>query len=156
MRVWRVCLERHATSAFSGEGSLKYAGRWHRAGVRVVYASSSLALAALEYFVRLPALESPNPLVAIPSEIPASVKIIYRAARNLPPGWNAFPPPPTVQRIGMDWIRSRPSPVLGVPSVLIPGEWNFLLNPLHPHFPRIRIGKPVPFALDPRMWKRTR
>ncbi len=51
--AWRIVKEKHAASAFSGEGAAKTGGRWNSRGVPVVYASATKALAALETLVHL-------------------------------------------------------------------------------------------------------
>ena len=56
-------------------------------------------------------------------------------------------------RYGSAWLRRARTAVLEVPSVIVPSERNYLLNPRHPDFARLRIGRPTPFVFDPRMWK---
>ncbi len=56
-------------------------------------------------------------------------------------------------RYGSAWLRANRTAVLEVPSAIVPSEKNFLLNPKHPEFHRIRIGRALPFVFDPRMWK---
>lgn len=70
---------------------------------------------------------------------------------SLPVDWQSSPPPPAIQSLGDRWVQEGRSAVLAVPSVLIPGELNFLLNPSHPDFNKISIQKPEPFAFDPRL-----
>jgi RES domain-containing protein len=70
---------------------------------------------------------------------------------ELPDGWREYPPPADVQRIGDDWVEGETTPVLRVPSVVVPEESNFVLNPRHPEFRRLRIGEPVAVAMDPRL-----
>ncbi|MGA9671505.1 MAG: RES family NAD+ phosphorylase, partial [Terracidiphilus sp.] len=71
MLVWRLCRERYAGEAFSGHGARLYGGRWNSAGTPMVYASSSLALAAIELFVHLEPNQQPADLVSIAAELPA-------------------------------------------------------------------------------------
>jgi RES domain-containing protein len=148
-RAWRIVKARHAATAFSGEGARLYGGRWNSPGVTVVYASESRALAALENLVHL------NPpvtfqYVAIPVEFDGSwVETIAR--RALPADWTDEPPPPSTKAIGDLWVNEGRSAVLVVPSVIVPGEANFLLNPGHRDFRKIRIGKAERFAFDPRL-----
>ncbi len=66
-------------------------------------------------------------------------------------GWRSMRHLETLRGIGAECVRSRRSTVLAVPSAVIPAETNFLLNPLHPEFRRIRIGKPAIFRLDPHL-----
>jgi RES domain-containing protein len=151
--VWRIIPGRYADRAFDGEGTRLYGGRWNHAGTSLVYCSSTLSLAALEYFVNLEPLLAPPDLVAVPAEIPAEVSRSELDAALLPPDWRSYPAPERLQDLGSGWIRSGGSAVLFVPSAVIPRERNVLLNPAHPDFPKIRIGTPEPFSYDPRMWK---
>ena len=73
MRFWRICRRRYASEAATGEGARLYGGRWNSRGVRVVYASTSLALAAVETFVNLEPNLRPADLVSIEGEIPETL-----------------------------------------------------------------------------------
>ena len=70
---------------------------------------------------------------------------------RLPSDWDAEPPNYSSKSIGDAWLVSGSSPILSVPSVMVPEERNFLLNPNHKLFSRIRIGSPVPCKFDPRL-----
>lgn len=153
MRIWRLSLARFADHAFTGRGSLQSAARWHSIGTSLVYTSGSLALAALEFFVNWNRPLAPEPLVAIPADVPDERIVLHLEHRRLPPGWRSHPVPSATQQIGAAWVSSQSSAVLSVPSVIIPQERNYLLNPAHADFKKIRIGKPEPFSFDPRMWK---
>ncbi|HZW35863.1 MAG TPA: RES family NAD+ phosphorylase, partial [Candidatus Deferrimicrobiaceae bacterium] len=65
----------------------------------------------------------------------------------------AEPVPNETMAVGDAWFKGRTSSVLKVPSVVIPEECTYILNPLHPEFRKIRIRSPRPFSFDPRMWK---
>jgi RES domain-containing protein len=73
---------------------------------------------------------------------------------TLPATWRDYPAPEQVADVGTAWVRAGATAVLVVPSVIVPRERNFLLNPRHRDFRRIRVGAPEPFSFDPRMWKR--
>ena len=75
---------------------------------------------------------------------------------NLPRNWKANPAPARVRAIGDDWVAGGRSAVLRVPSTLVPGESTFLLNPRHPDFPQLQLGKPLPFQFDPRFARQDR
>jgi RES domain-containing protein len=151
--VWRITPGRYAGRAFDGEGARLYGGRWNHPGTGLVYCSSTLSLAALEYFLNLEPLLAPRDLVAIPAEIPADTSRSELASALLPQDWRSYPAPERLRDLGDGWVRSGESAVLFVPSAVIPREHNVLLNPAHPDFPKIRTGKPEPFSYDPRMWK---
>lgn len=151
MRIWRLTRARYAGSAFSGEGGLHRDGRWHRRGVRVVYASESLALAVLEVLVHVDPEYLPEH-VAVLAHIPDHVAVNELTEDQLPEDWRAIPPPRACQTLGTEWVQGSASPVLRVPSVVIPREYNYLLNPLHPVFGDVILGTPEPFSFDPRLW----
>lgn len=146
-QAWRIVKEKHAATAFSGEGARLHGGRWNSPGTSVVYASGSKALAALESLVHL------NPpvifqYVAIPIQFDDA---LAERVVALPADWTEEPAPPATKHIGDRWVKEARSAVLEVPSVIIPGEPNYLLNPAHPDFKRIAIGKPESFSFDPRL-----
>jgi RES domain-containing protein len=151
--VWRICRAKYAAAALSGAGGLRYGARWHWKGTRIVYTAGSLSLAALEYFVNLAAGPIAEPLAAIPVEIPESVKVVSVGTEQLPENWRAHPIPAQTRRVGSEWVEGGRSAVLAVPSVVIPSERNYLLNPAHSEFKKIRVGKPERFGFDSRMWK---
>ena len=147
--AWRIVPARRAGDAFSGQGAAKYGGRWNSRGTALVYVSGTQALAALETLVHL------NPFTPLVFKIfrlefeTALVTTLLTA--GLPSDWRTEPPPPSTQRLGDAWARAARSVALAVPSVLIPGETNFLLNPAHADFVRITIGPPADFAFDQRL-----
>jgi RES domain-containing protein len=149
LRAWRIVKATHAGEAFTGEGAARAGGRWNSRGIRVVYASATQSLAALEILVHL------NPFVplrftAFPVDIPDNA-VEWLSRADLPEDWRAEPPPPSTRRMGDQWLRSGRAVALGVPSVIVPDEWNFLLNPAHPDMAKVTIGAGRPFAMDPRL-----
>jgi len=157
MRVWRICPRTRQIDAFSGEGPKLYGGRWSRVGVRVVYTSESLSLACLEVLAQLEKRgRLPVDWIAIPADIPETATVWPVEVLNLPENWRSYPAPAALQRIGTRWQRDGRSAVLSVPSAIVPSERNYLLNPTHPRFADIKVGKPEEFELDPRILKRRR
>lgn len=151
MRVWRICSRRYRR--FDGEGARLYGGRWNYAGTSIVYTSGSLSLAALELFVHVDTDLAPDGLVAIPVDIPEDVTVGTVDIAKLPRNWRAFPAPEALKDIATAWVKESSTAVLAVPSAVIPSEQNYLLNPRHPDFRRIRIQKAITFEFDPRLWK---
>jgi RES domain-containing protein len=151
MRFWRIC-RRYSSEAASGEGARLFGGRWNSRGVRVVYASTSLALAAVETFVNLEPNLRPADLVSIEGEIPDALGIGRLDSGILPANWYQTRDE-SLRRFGDDWIREEKQSALLVPSAAILGEWNVLLNPAHPEFGRIRFLAPRPFPFDARMFR---
>jgi RES domain-containing protein len=147
--AWRIVKEKHAAEAFTGEGAVKFGGRWNSPGVRVVYTSGSQALAALELLVHL---NPPQFFTLKAFQIHFDEGLVRKLPdEELPSGWKAEPPAASTMRLGDRWAAELRSPVLEVPSVLIPEESNYILNPLHPDFSRIAIGEPQDFVFDPRL-----
>lgn len=149
LTAWRIVLARRAAAAFTGEGARRYGGRWNSPGVPMVYGSATRSLAALETLVHL------NPHLPLAYVV---FKIRFRESwlETLPPraltdGWAAEPPGPASMSVGDGWGREKRSVVLAVPSVIVPGELNYLFNPAHPSFKSLRLGPPEPFVFDARL-----
>ena len=152
MRFWRICRRRYAAEAPTGEGARRFGGRWNSRGIRVVYASTSLALAAIETFVNLEPNLQPDDLVSIEGEIPDELPVGRLSVKELPARWYRTRGE-SLRRFGDEWIRSGREVALLVPSSAIRGEWNLLLNPAHTAFSKIRFQEPQPFQFDARMFR---
>lgn len=152
-KVWRLCKARYAVSAFSGEGARLNSGRWNPAGVPMVYTSPSISLASLEYFVNLDPSVIPDDLVCICATMPVDFARERLEKETLPLDWRSVDHP-GLQKMGADWVASMRSAALEVPSAVVDGEWNVLLNPAHPDSMKIKLGLPTPFQFDERMFKK--
>ena len=86
--------------------------------------------------------------VFVPAEIPAD--LIEKPSR-FPESWRQFPHSPATQDIGAAWARAKRSVALRVPSAVVPGEFNYLINPAHADFSQVKVGKAVSFTFDPRL-----
>ena len=147
---WRIVKEKHAKAAFSGEGARIYEGRWNSAGVRMVYCSENIALAALEILVHARPVTIRDKFRAFRVSFDEALMAVVDL-KKLPRGWDAQPPGPVSKQIGDEWIRSERSAVLVLPSVVVPLERTFLLNPKHRDFKKIKIKEAGAFVLDPRL-----
>ncbi len=148
--AWRITKRKHVRHAFSGEGAHEFGGRWNNPGTAVVYTAQSQSLAALEMLVHLDSSDLLEKYVLLAVDFDQSLITLVQPAA-LPRNWRSDPPPAQLRSIGDDWILGGSSVVLQVPSVLVPGESNFLLNPGHRDFARVRVGKPLGFRFDPRL-----
>jgi RES domain-containing protein len=154
MRVWRICREPYA--AFNGEGARRFGGRWNSRGVPMVYASTSLALAAIELFVHLEPGQAPEDLVSLCAELPEGEPARTLQKEDLPPQWwtdDATSGLTATRALGDAFIAVRSSLAMMVPSVPTREEWNVLLNPLHPRIAELEIVPPQPFIFDARMFR---
>ena len=120
----------------------------------MVYTSATLSLAVMELLVHLDDDDLARAYVAVPAEIPDTVAVKRVRVTDLPRRWRSYPAPGALAELGGRWAAAGESAVLAVPSAVIPHELNYLLNPRHQHFKRVRVGKPEPFAFDPRLRKR--
>lgn len=148
--AWRLLKAKHLATAWDGEGAQQYGGRWNSPGVRVVYTSGTLALAVLEVLAHLQDSEPLLAYSAISLEFDEALVSALDPA-TLPANWRDYPSPPEVTALGDRWVRRNTSAVLRVPSAIVTVEDNFLLNPGHRDFAKIRIGKPRNFAFDARL-----
>lgn len=150
LAAWRICKRRYAADMWSGVGARMVAGRWHSKGTLVVYASATIALAAFETLVHLDSADLLLKFVKCP--VAFDETLVRRVhAHDLPRNWRKDSPPLSLRRIGDEWARARSSVVLAVPSAVVPEEWNYMINPAHPDFGRLRVGKVTPFRFDPRL-----
>jgi len=147
--AWRVVKHQFADNAFDGQGARLFGGRWHSVGRETVYTSATTSLALLETLVHAD-------FGLLPSYI--TIPVIFEAdlvervdPGGLPPTWRSYPAPSELQRIGDDWVASQRSCVLEVPSVIVPHESNFILNPEHPAMRSVEIGSPIGLDIDPRL-----
>jgi RES domain-containing protein len=152
-KAFRIVKVKHAAQAFDGEGARVYGGRWNHRGTAVVYAADSLALAALEVLVHLGRAAAKISFVTFEVDLPDAVPIELAPEDRLPKNWREEPPIDETKTFGTEWVRRGFSVVLRVPSVIVPSEGNYVINPAHPDFSRLTIGAPTPFTFDPRMWK---
>lgn len=150
--VWRIVKPHRVADAFSGEGARLFGGRWNSIGRPMVYAAESKALAALEILVHVDDGGLMDEYLCIPIRFDGRL-MRSLDLKSLPENWRTNPPPASIRRIGDAWVEEGRSVVLEVPSVLIPGEGNYLINPQHPNLGKVKVGPPEPFEFDPRLLK---
>ncbi len=153
MVVWRVTRRAHAEQPLTGEGARRFGGRWNHVGTSLVYTSATLSLAVLEYLVNLPISDLPEDLVSIQMRVPDDLARAELAIDDLPENWRTFPASEELKDIGSDWVREGTTPILSVPSVVIPNELNYLINPAHEEAKRVKVVSVDPFALDVRLYR---
>ena len=144
IRVYRVCRAIHFR--LNGIGAMRVGGRWNSPGRPVVYMAESISLAVLENLVHLHKDVFPTGYVVVSAEIPDDVSILTEAEIRK----NAQTMP---SELGDEWMATLSSAVLKVPSVVVPKEFNYLLNPAHSEFEKIKPAPPEPFQFDERMFE---
>lgn len=153
--LWRIATDTRDYEAddLSGKGAELTGGRWNRAGRPLVYAASTAALACLETVVHLNGDGLPLNRFLVRIEAPAAVWQARRVLTlsELPAGWSAIPEGRVSLDIGDAWLREGATLFLVVPSVIVPEEWNVLINPVHPDASRLRATKLRPWLFDQRL-----
>ncbi len=129
-----------------------YSGRWNSNGVFVIYAAQNCSLACLENLVHRNGFGNDNDYSVLTISIPNTIKSDEILQKNLPKNWNQFDERAhlSCRAIGDNWVKSMKTCVLFVPSAIILGEKNILINPNHPDFKKIKFTK-QPFTFDRRL-----
>jgi RES domain-containing protein len=115
----------------------------------MLYYGATASLCALEVIAHGAML--PADMIVVQARIPNSPTIQTVEEADLPPNWSSPVPSKKTRDLGTNWVRSGVTAVLSVPSVIVPSERNYLLNPAHPDFARIRFFPPRPFTFDRRL-----
>lgn len=152
MRVFRLSREKYKNE-LSGYGAALKGQRWNSKGIEVIYTAESRSLAAFEVAVHLSLHTLPKDYFMIEIEIPDNLEIGSLSINHLPDGWNSIPPVESSQIIGDKFVKDNMYPVLQVPSTVIPGDFNYIINPKHKDFDKITIIETTPFPFDPRLKK---
>ena len=147
MLVYRITKAIYADRLVASGG----AARWNSRGQFVIYTAATRALACLENVVHRSGEGLIDAFRVMNVDIPDTLIIERISLEMLPPDWRDFHQYDACQRIGGEWLRKGQSAILQVPSAIISNEWNYLLNPAHPDFSRIKLVGVEPFMFDPRI-----
>lgn len=151
MKVFRLSKKKYANT-LSGKGASKSGNRWNSKGTEIIYTAESRALAMAEVAVHLALATLPGDYTLIEIEIPDAIKIKEIKIKELPDNWNNHPPNRTTQKIGDEFIDSDEC-LLKVPSAVVQGDFNILINPYHKEFREIKIISVVDFPFDIRIFE---
>lgn len=153
--IWRIAADTPDYEAhdLSGMGAEKTGGRWNRKGTPMVYASRSRSLACLETVVHLGA-GAPLPLnrFLVKIHVPIAswtARVVFKPANHV--GWDAEPAGKVSLDWGAAWSLGRSSLVAEVPSIIVPEEANFLINPAHPDAHKLKATKVRRWTYDFRL-----
>lgn len=152
MIVFRLAKQRFADD-LSGVGAELTGGRWNFKGTRILYTSESRALCMAEVAVHIPIGLIPKDYYLITIEIPDNSPMTTIDVKTLPKNWKEFPYSDLTQRLGDDFLNKMDSLILKVPSAVVPGDWNYLINPDHADFKEIRIKDKESFNFDSRLFR---
>jgi RES domain-containing protein len=152
MRVFRLLRKKYPIE-LSGKGAAMSGNRWNSKGTEIVYCAESRALAMAEVAVHLSLASLPDDFVMVEIDIPSDVSVKSFPLDELPENWNSFPHLLHTQKIGDDFDSLRESCVLKVPSAVVPGDFNILINPHHPEAASIKIVDQMDFPFDKRIFR---
>jgi RES domain-containing protein len=147
LTVYRICRAKYPAN--DGEGARLAGGRWNHKGTPLVYCGATASLCALEVLAHSAKL--PADMIFIGAGIPKSVSIRTIEETDLPAKWTGPVATKKTKDIGTSWAKSGATAVLSVPSVVVPNERNYLLNPAHPDFSKILFSAPKRFVFDKRL-----
>lgn len=147
MSVYRITLSKWAGN-LTGTG---IPARWNSRGVEMIYTAGSRSLVCLENLVHRSGEGLNRNFSIIEIDIPDNCTVEHLQRSLLPEYWYRMENYSLCQKIGNNWIESRNSPVLRVPSSIIPEEFNYLINPRHPDAPGISIKTISPYRFDERL-----
>ena len=150
MRIYRIADQRHPI--WDGTGAALLGGRWNSPGRPAIYGSLSSACAMLEILAHAGIGRIPGAQEIVIAKVPDEDALVERHDReSLPEGWDAEDSG-VARQLGDDWLASRRSLVLMVPSVVARLEFNAVVNPAHPDFPRMRVSAPEAVVWDRRLF----
>tara|TARA_R110000744_G_scaffold237369_4_gene354856 strand:+ start:62034 stop:62495 length:462 start_codon:yes stop_codon:yes gene_type:complete len=151
MIVYRISKGKYKED-LSGTGAELYGGRWNNKGVKMLYTASSIALAMSEVAVHVPYGILPQDYFVISIEIPDSSFESLDMSLLKGIDWEQIPHGFETQTIGDDFINKGTYLALKVPSVVVPGDYNFILNPHHENYDKVKVVDVQPFSFDKRMF----
>lgn len=151
MIVYRLGKKKY-NNDLSGIGAEKYGGRWNNKGTRMVYTSQSRALANLEVAVHVALKNAPRDYYLTTIEIPDNFIQNYPLSRLKGKDWKTHPPSEFTQTEGDNFIRKNKTLALKVPSAIVQGDYNYLINPVHKDIGSVKIISSEPFAFDKRLF----
>jgi RES domain-containing protein len=154
MKVYRISKHKYIED-LTGKGARLYGGRWNPKGTAVVYTSTNRALAAVEFLVHMPMSLVPKDMYLAEIQLPTKSKWEQIDKETLPNDWRKSPPGRVLSQLGREWIERKEYLLLRVPSAVVHGEWNILINPAHETARRIKILSIEPITFDDRLVHRT-
>jgi RES domain-containing protein len=151
MIVYRLIKEKYKND-LSGKGAEKAGARWNSKGHAMLYTSESGSLCTAEVAVHTPLGNIPLNYFLITIELPNLINFLELKITDLPPDWKALPHSNSTQLIGDQFLEEEKFMVMKVPSVVVQGDYNYLINPVHKLFSKLKILKTESFQFDERLF----
>jgi RES domain-containing protein len=150
MILYRICKEKHSNDL--AKGAEMVGGRWNSKGVAVIYVSENIALCTAEVAVHVPLGIMPEDYVLVTISMPEDSMLVINE-QDLPDDWWVFPHPASTQEIGNRFVSEGKYAVMRVPSAVVPGEFNYIINPAHPRAKTLKVERIRPYRFDKRLFK---
>ncbi|WP_373519801.1 RES family NAD+ phosphorylase [Pricia sp.] len=151
MIVFRITRAKYKDD-LSGDGAAKNGARWNNKGEKMLYTASSRSLAMAEVAVHVPFGILPIDYFIVSIELPKIEPIVISEEYLEGSDWKSHPPSPFTQIVGDGFLKENSSLVMAVPSVVAAGEFNYLINPNHKDFHKVKVIDIQPFKFDPRLF----
>ncbi len=152
IQLFQISTSEHIND-ITGMGARIYGGRWNHTGYPAVYTSGSRSLAALEFLVHVPMALAPENLSIVEINIQENIEWESINESQLPSNWRDYPAPEQLANIGTNWIKSKSSLLLDIPSAVVVKEVNTLINLLHPDIKFVDLINIEKFSFDSRLFK---
>ena len=152
MEVFRLARKKYPVE-LSGKGASISGARWNSKGTEIIYCAQNRALAMAEVLVHLSLAALPSDFVMLTIEIPDDILVEILDLNKINIDWNVFPCTFETPLLGDDFIKRNEACVLKVPSAVVKGDFNFLINPYHIVFFKIKIAEQSDFPFDKRIFK---
>jgi len=149
MIIYRLAIETYKND-LSGSGSKLFGGRWNSVGLAVLYTTENISLAVLEILVRTDMQTIPISYHLIKIDIPNAIEPQFISSDKLKKDWKndiGY-----TQWMGDEFIKSANSLLLKVPSAIVDEENNYVINPKHNDFKKVKIVKVNKFQFDKRLF----
>lgn len=152
MILYRFSRKEHGGD-LSGKGAELFGGRWNSKGIPVVYTAESRALAVTEIIAYAPPGFIPEGYVLNIIEVPEVVAPCSIEEGRLPEEWKRYPHGKETKALGDTLLKEKRCLLIKVPSALVQGEFNYLLNPLHAEFSQVKVLEVLPFNFNERLFR---
>lgn len=154
MDLFRITKSKYKKD-LSGKGAELFGGRWNKQGMPALYTSKNRSLCVLEFLVHTPKSIAPKGQVILTIKIPAKLEseIVKIPKKALKKGWDTIQNEKWTEALGSKYFEEKNKLGIIVPSVIIPQEYNVVLNPLHKAYKLIKIRSQSSFPLDERLFK---
>ncbi len=147
MILFRLCKSKYSHD-LTGSGAEKTGGRWNSMGIPVIYTSESRALCVAEITVHTPLALLPDEYEIVSLEIPDELPVYKIRDHDLPPDWHLYPHPRATRKLGDQLFKTNRHLLIRTPSVVVPGDFNVLVNPRHQDSFLVKIISVGPFSFD--------